>query len=921
MLKKLLVAFFVVIGMSLSAQTAMNGKIYDEYLEPFPGALIVSGDQKVSSDIDGNFILKGIKDYPFLLKVSALGYQSEEIEVLNGDQELNIILKENTTLDEVVVSASRAPEKVLESPVTIERLGLKDIKRTAAVSFYDALKNLKGVESRESSYGFKSVNSRGFSTFDNTRFVQLVDGVDSSIPALNFSAGNVVGLSELDVKNVEILPGASSALYGANAFNGILLMTSKNPFDYDGISTYVKGGFTSQEAAGNNNFYDVGLRMAYKFDEKFAAKVNFAYFEAEEWHANSIANTTGVGGFLKEGTRESHTDYDGLNVYGDEFSLTLRQIAALGGASPAQIAAIPDGDARISRTGIAESALTDYDSYNLKFDGSLHYRPWGSEDFEIIFNSRFSRGSNIYQGTNRFSQKDFFIQQHRLEFTGKNFFVRGYYSENDTGDSHDLRFAAVAVNEASKPSSLWFGEYLAAFTGQLTSLGVAPLNHQAARNFADRDALNPNSSAFRSALQESIDTQLNVGGAGIKDRSSFYHADANYNFKDIINFGEIQLGGSYRKYNVNSNGSIFTDADEPIVFDMYGAYVQLQKKFFDERLKFTGSLRYDKLQSFKGNISPRLALNYFAGENKNHILRASYQTGFRNPSTIEQFFGLATGPGSYLIGTAEENLDRFAVSTNNNNPFIPTSIVTGRDAFERGLSTDGTFAQISLDPIKQEKVTSYELGYRGLVDISDNNILEIDVNGYYNRYDDFVAYKDVFVTNYGGVANGFPDALAQQAIAARDITLITVNTNTDAVVNSYGGTIGLKTKVFKKFNLGANYTLTKLDFDQSEDPTFEPSFNSPEHQVKVAFGNPNLFKNLGFNINYRWQNEFYWQSSFLEGNIDARSVIDAQISYAIPSIKSRFKLGGTNLTGQEYQVALGSGSVGSLYYISWTIND
>ena len=71
---------------------------------------------------------------------------------------------------------------------------------------------------------FQSVNTRGFATFANTRFVQLVDGMDNSTPALNFPIGNLVGMNEVDVQSVELLPGAASALYGANAFNGILFM-------------------------------------------------------------------------------------------------------------------------------------------------------------------------------------------------------------------------------------------------------------------------------------------------------------------------------------------------------------------------------------------------------------------------------------------------------------------------------------------------------------------------------------------------------------------------------------------------------------------------------------------------------------------------------------------------------------------------
>ncbi|MCT4699959.1 TonB-dependent receptor [Tenacibaculum haliotis] len=893
MLKKLLLVFFVTFSTVLVSQVTMSGKVYDEYLEPFPNALINSLQGKTTSDIDGNFTLKLKSKLPFSIQVSAFGYKTELLEITSEDQEINIILKENTSLDEVVISASRSPERVIESPVTIERLGINDIKKGTSISFYDGVTNLKGITSREASYGFKSVNSRGFSSFDNTRFVQLVDGVETSIPALNFSAGNIVGLSELDVKDVEILPGASSALYGANAFNGILLMRSKNPFKYDGISTYFKTGFIEQEQSGSDQFYDVGIRMAHKFSDYFAAKVNLTVYKAEEWHANDDSNTTGVGGEIIAGNRNNTPDYDGVNFYGDEATFTF------------------PGIGKVSRTGYAETDLYDYDGYGLKFDGSLHFRPMGNDKLEIVYNSRFSKGNNLYQAVNRFSQEDYYVEQHKLEVLGKNFFVRGYFNGNDGGDrTHDVRFLGLALNSKYNDNRTWFGEYGTAFAGGVP--GVTPGNDASARAFADRNRLQPGTAAFNQALDEAVTTPISQGGAGVKDETSFYHADANYNFRDLIKWGEIQIGGSYRKFNINSQGTLFTDENSPIEFDMYGVYSQIQKKFLDERLKFTGSVRYDKSSNFEGDFSPRVALNYSIKENK--ILRISYQTGFRTPSTIEQYFGLRSGPNKFLLGTSLDNIERFSAQVLNNDG--TTNTITGAQVFEKAFVLDnGAYVNVTPTAIKPERVSSYELGYRSIVNITDTNILELDVNGYYNQYENFVATKNVIVPNYGNTI------LTGPLGSPVDATEFALNSNTTADVQSYGIGIGLNTKLFRTFNFGANYTLSKLVFDQEEDVEFEPGFNTPEHQVKVMFGNENLFNNFGFNVNARWQNEFLWQSGFLSGNVDSRTVLDAQINYRIPSLKSRIKVGGTNLTRKEYVVAPGSGLIGSMYYVSWTIND
>ncbi|MBT8264716.1 MAG: TonB-dependent receptor, partial [Muriicola sp.] len=258
--------FFLLAGIGVYAQTIVKGTVTDESGTPVPNAnvIIVGTSSGTVADFDGNFVLETSETPPFVLRVTSIGYGQATAQVTENNQTVSIVLAETQTmLDEIVISASRTPERLFESPVSVERFGLKEIKNTAAESFYGGLQNLKGVDINTNSLTFQSINTRGFATFANTRFLQLVDGMDNSAPGLNFVLGNLVGMSELEVQSVEILPGASSALYGAGAFNGILFMRSKSPFDFQGISAYFKTGITSQEAAGDNNYYDFGVRAAH----------------------------------------------------------------------------------------------------------------------------------------------------------------------------------------------------------------------------------------------------------------------------------------------------------------------------------------------------------------------------------------------------------------------------------------------------------------------------------------------------------------------------------------------------------------------------------------------------------------------------------------------------------------------------------
>lgn len=924
-------AFVMFCTTAMVAQTSITGTVKDAKTgETLLGANIKISRKAVgtTTDFDGNFTLKVADVPPFTIEVSMLGFKTEKVEITKNNQVVNVSLTENaTSLDEVVISASRTPERILESPVTVERLDARAIKNTSSPSFYDGLENLKGVDINTNSLTFKSVNTRGFATFANTRFMQLVDGMDNSSPALNFAIGNLLGMSELDIATVEILPGASSALYGANAFNGIMFMRSRSPFEDQGISFSHKRGLTSQQAAGDNEFTEYNLRMAHVFSDKFAVKATLSVLDGTEWFATDDRNT--LDGAFAPGTRASDINYDGLNVYGDEVSTNIKGVAealvALNLFPSTDVSLVPS--VNVSRTGYDERDLMTYNARSVKFAAALHYRPYGDDRLEVIWNSKVGRGNTIYQGLNRYNIQDFLLDQHRLEVRGKNFFVRGYMTSEDAGNSYDTRFAAININRGWKGDEQWFGEYVAGYVGATLGGALPAQAHAVARNTADTGRALPGTPEFQTLFNTVKNDPSLLTGAKFKDNTKLYHADGNYNFRDLVEWAEIQVGGSYRKYSLNSSGTIFTDFDGAIDYSEYGVYTQMQKGFMEEdRLKLTASIRYDGAQNFDGNYSPRLSLAYAAGENKEHNFRGSFQTGFRYPTTQDQYIGLDAGR-ALLVGSAPDNLDRYLSSplsvSGGGQVFTGSATVqlSGRSAYENAFSfasiEAGAPTAVNSALVAPEKVTAFEIGYRGIIDVEDTKV-SIDLSGYYNSYDDFIATKTVVVPFYGQAGD---NGLSLLALQNGDFKPFSAYTNSTADVTSYGAAIAINTKIFENFNLGVNYTYSKFDFDQASDPDFEASFNTPEHKVKVQFGNPNVFENFGFNINLRWQDEYLWESTFHDAIVDSRTVIDAQINYSVPEWKSVFKLGGANLTGQEYFSAPGVGAVGSQFYLSWTINN
>ena len=215
--------------------------------------------------------------------------------------------------------------------------------------------------------------------------------------------------------------------------------------------------------------------------------------------------------------------------------------------------------------------------------------------------------------------------------------------------------------------------------------------------------------------------------------------------------------------------------------------------------------------------------------------------------------------------------------------------------------------------MKPEQVSSFEVGYRGKL-----NKLIVDASVYYNSYKDFISNERVIAPLYGVAGDG---GLSLAALQNGDVAVWQTYTNSSVNVNSYGAAIGLSTKVLGNYDLGANYTYAKEDFDQEANPDFRTSFNTPEHKVKLSLGNVNVFENFGFNVAWRWSDTYEWQATFGDGTIPAYHTLDMQINYRVPKLKSMFKIGATNMLGDEYFTAIGTGYIGSMYYASIIINN
>ena len=913
--KKFLVILLFFIGLeSYFSQIKISGTVIDEYTSlPLENVKIKVKDLNIGaiSDQKGYFTITLNKEFPIILVSSNLGYDNLETLLSANEDNLVLKMKSNTILKLSTVNVRGfGSEKEKEAALSVETMSLNEIKATPALDFYDGLSHMKGVDLTSASIGFKVVNTRGFNSTSPVRTLQIIDGVDNASPGLNFALGNFLGASELDLMQVEIVSGASSAFYGPNAFNGVISMQTKNPFKFQGFSASIKGG--------ERLLNEYAIRYAKGFQFKtgrdiFAFKLNVSYMKADDWEANNPNSVEGL-----DTDMSNPGGYDAVNRYGDE-NLSPNINNALDQAALWQT----PGLKRWHRTGYWERDIVDYKTENLKTAAALHFML--KPKVELIFASNFGTGTTVYQGDNRFSLKDILFFQNRIEIQKKDdFFIRAYATHEDAGKSYDAVLTAFLLQDAAADDWDWNNRYRQYWSSQITSrvraldpsiqwtptVGIpadyeainAVINanqdsmnvwHAQASAFANSaysntemlDYFEPGTQRFDSLMTDiTTKTSFLEGGSRIVDKSALYHLHAEkiYNTE----FGKITFGGNGRIYNPQSGGSLFSDTNGRIIVNKeFGLYAGIEKQFADEKWILKASMRVDKNQNF--DFLPSPAASIIWQPSKKHSIRTTLTSAIRNPTLLNQYMYYNVGRAK-LVGNISGYDSLVTIESLRNFYYTQNS---------------DTLRYFNLDPIAPEQVKCIELGYKGAFFTK----LFIDVNYYFNSYSNFIGYvngADIFITPLN-------------TPIINDVFRIA--TNSREKITTQGLSLGVNYYLGNNYALNGNYSWNALT-KKSTDPII-PAYNTPENKFNIGFQGRDIaikkLKGLGFNINYKWIQGFMSEGSpQFTGSVPTYGLLDAQINKFIEKAKLTLKIGAANLLNNQVLQVYGGPFVGRMIYTS-----
>jgi iron complex outermembrane recepter protein len=923
MIKKSLLKFFFfvvvsIISNQLISQITIRGEVLDEGTgEALIGAnVVLKSDPTIGTvtDFDGTFELK-VDQLPCTLNISYIGYTTKDYEVTASGQKLKILIaEESVTIDlGVEIKGQRVSEKQKAAPLTIESLDAIAIKQTASTDFYNGLGSLKGVDLTTASLGFTVINTRGFNSTSPVRSLQTIDGVDNQSPGLNFSLGNFLGSSELDIQKVDLVVGASSAFYGPNAFNGVIAMETKNPFFNKGLAASVK--------VGERNLFETAVRFADVFKNKsgkpfIGYKLNFSYLRANDWEADNYDPITDATRNNVFSPSENPGGFNAVNIYGDEYSQSYSSLF----------------DARsglnsFHRRGYKELDLVDYNTKNIKAGVAFHIRTQPDRDFEspeIIVSSNFGYGTTVYQGDNRFSLRGIQFFQHRLEFRKKDkFFIRAYATHEDAGDSYDPYFTAQKLLEAAGTNESWQNAYTSWWSrnnlgnvfNQMKQLGypAEPTEaqiiwqqdnreklidwHNKAAEFANKENQTFNLKDFYvvgtprfAELFNDIRSRKNnsvENGTRFFDKSALIHVHGEYKFESNF-FKDLIIGSNARIYRPYTEGTIFSDSTDRITNSEFGVYGGGAKQF--NNFTFSFAARLDKNKNFNPLFSPAASLVWKPSDN--NYLRVSFSSAIRNPTLSDQYLNLKVGPAQ-LVG----NLNGFQ------------NLITIESFNIWRNDRNANLVYRNIDPIQPEKVKTFEIGYRSTL----FQKLYLDASVFINRYNDFIGYQ---------IGMDIPFSQPFNIPQFNNIKVFRVAANSDEIVTSQGFALGLNYYFGKYYAVNGNYSYNELVTEVQDN--IVPAFNTPKHKYNIGLSARDIpigpGKNaFGFNINYKWIQGFIFEGSpQFTGLIPDYDLVDAQVNYTLPKSNLTLKAGASNALNNKQFQTYGGPRIGRMAYFTIT---
>jgi len=960
-MKKIFLILIFGLTYSVCQQTSLTGKITDKSSgDPLIGANVVitgSGiNTGAATNLEGNYTIQNIPEGSYKIKITYIGYSdfnsnlefSSDLPTFNAQLMVSAI-----QLDEYIVTASRRREKITDAPAAISIISELKIRNASNPNLGDYFKNIKGVDFTASGLDSYNLSARGFNSSFSSRLLTLTDGRMANVPSLRLIAYNVIPLSSDDVKQIEVVLGPSSALYGPNAHAGVVNIISKRPIESIGTVVGLTGG--------SRSFNKAQVRHAGQ-SGNFGYKLSLVNFTAHDWE------------YIEQDERKAHYYQWENDDFGHGEDLDNYFDDGKAWWNGWDIEVDRDGDGTVDTTYLGTDNIIrdrnddgiddmpNFDIKNTRFDIRTDY-DFSPEHF-VSLNYGFAQATNInITGIGRYLADDWIYQFYQARWIYKNWFAQAYINTSNSGITRNMRTGGI-VKDHSKFLHFQFQH----------NLDFSFLNTKLIWG-----------GDYQRTMPKTFGTILPDGSGGNNPIS--FDEDGKDNDGD----GEID------------------EWDELIITNEYGLYAQSQSKVSDHfQLILSG--RFDlhsgqldedgipfildplsgETANFFPQFSPKVGLLWKPKENQTFRLTAA--RAFNTPSSQGLYLDVLAAQYSIFPVKARGNRMGYSYTRNSEGKLMMYDV---RDhTFSRFrwadmpegsvlyipavLGRPSTFVNGDdykyLDPIKSEEVWTYEFGYAGFIGQKTRATFDL----YYSTYSDFVSDLTwvtpvvldtssgfysvdnpdpeilgfIPTSNYSGIKDGgdgvpgayyieygsanwglIPTGWWSKPSEARmgtelvisdgdtlgawwsddsvdfdnPVNLMLTNINYGAV-SLWGLDASLYTFITPQITADVNFSfLGKTRFWNFLTRSYDP-INAPKFKVngKVAYNSDHGFHG---NIGFRYIPEFDWSAGVHYGTIDQYLVIDSMVGYRFGK-RYDLLLNINNLNGDVHREIIGGPKLG-----------
>ncbi|HUP48140.1 MAG TPA: TonB-dependent receptor [Thermoanaerobaculia bacterium] len=471
-----MLALLLVAGSVLAADGRISGRVTRENGTPIGGVIVqaLGTNRATLTDSAGHYVLDGIPEGTYTISFSAGDHGATERDVvvtggqaarLDKQVDWRISIAETIT----VTSASRRTERVVEAPAAVTVISPQDVQAIAASGQAPRmLESAPGVDFTQSGLYDTNFNARGFNSSLNRRILTLIDGRDPSVPFLGAQEWAALSIPLDEMASVELIRGPGSALYGANAFSGVLNMTTRQPRDFQGGRLLLSGGDLNTRRADIRHAGDVGAEWYYRVVGGYQQSEDFSRSRTTTPEYSVFCAAPGASDCLPRELRplaldEVNTRFGGLRL--DRYFANTAILTMEGGYATIE--------GPVFQTGIGRVQVTDVERPWMRLNYNLPHWNFGAYYDARKANNQFalSSGAPLFEDSRNLHAE---LQTNWDFFRGASRVVLGVAYNNQDVDTAGPTGAQTLMDRArSERQQAVFGQLEVDATDRLKLVGAA----------------------------------------------------------------------------------------------------------------------------------------------------------------------------------------------------------------------------------------------------------------------------------------------------------------------------------------------------------------------------------------------------------------------------------------------------------------